>query len=69
MNWSKNNCHAKLMWCGRKNCLNRSDFAKEWDKKKKDKDTVGNDINSASSKFKISLATITSPKDLKALQE
>ena len=41
MNWCKNDCHARPMWCGRKNCLNRSDFAKEWDKKKKKEKGTG----------------------------
>ena len=27
MNWCKNDCHARPMWCGRKNCLNRSDYS------------------------------------------
>ena len=57
------------MWCGRKNCLNRSDFAKEWDKKKKEKGAEGNSNGKASSEFKIALAAITSPEDFKALQE
>ena len=69
MNWCKNDLHSKPMVCGRKNFLNRSDFAKERNKKKKDKYTGGNDINSVFRKFKITLAAITSPKDFKALQE
>jgi hypothetical protein len=27
MGWCKNNCHPKPMWCGRKNCLNREEYA------------------------------------------
>lgn len=69
MNQCKNYCHTKLIWCDRKNCLNRSDIAKEWEKKKKDKESRGYSPNRVSSKFKISLAVITSPEDFKALQE
>ena len=28
MKWCNNNCHPKPMWCGRKNCLNRKEYAK-----------------------------------------
>ena len=69
MIWCDNDCHAKPMWCGRKNCLNRSDFAKEWEKKKKAKGTRANNNSNVSSEFKISLVAITSPEDFKVLQE
>ena len=26
MRWCENDCHEKLIWCGRKNCLGKADF-------------------------------------------
>ena len=68
MNWCKNDCDEKPMWCRRNNCLTRSDYSVAWQKKKKSKDSnSGNDISS--SEFKIALAAMTSPEDFEALQE
>ena len=67
MNWCKNDCHEKPMWCGRKNCLNRADYSAAWQKKKDSKDSnSGNDTSS--SEFRIALAAMTSPEDFEALQ-
>ena len=40
--WFSNNCHDKPMWCGRKNCLNRSDYSAAWKKKKGGNDEGSN---------------------------
>ena len=68
MKWCKNDCHAKPMWCGRKNCLNRADYSKEWGKNNEVKETK-DDNASDNSEFKIALAAMTSPEDFAALQE
>ena len=70
MTWCSNDCHEQPMWCGRKNCMNRSDYSEAWKKKK----GGGNEGSKAqpsngSSEFKIALAAITSPADFAALQE
>ena len=33
MKWCTNNCHKKPMWCGRKNCITKSEFAKKMQEK------------------------------------
>ena len=68
MNWCSNDCHDQPMWCGRKNCLNRADYSKEWQKKKEGKST-SEDGAKSSAEFKIALAAITSTEDFEALQE
>ena len=68
MNWCSNDCHDQLMWRGRKNCLNRAGYSKEWQKKKEGKSTSGDGAKS-SAEFKIALAAITSTEDFEALQE
>ena len=68
MNWCENDCHEKPMWCGRPNCLSRSDYTAAWQKKKNAKDSDSGTANS-SSEFRIALAAITSPEDFEALQE
>ena len=69
MKWCKNDCHPRPMWCGRKNCMNRAEYAAEWKKKNetKKKDEHNNDFSS--SEFKIALAAMTSADDFAALQE
>ena len=60
------------MWCGRKNCLNRSDYSVEWKNRNENKDKVkDNDDTStgSSNEFKIALAAMTSADDFAALQE
>ena len=72
MNWCKNDCHDKPMWCGRKNCLNRSDYSAEWKKRNENKNKVKDNDDSStgsSNEFKIALAAMTSADDFAALQE
>ena len=68
MKWCKNDCHTKPMWCGRKNCLNRTDYAAVWKKKNEKKNTEPS-YDKPSNEFKIALAAMTSPEDFAALQE
>ena len=71
MKWCTNNCHEKAMWCGRKNCLNREDFAANAKRKRGDSDETGGrgDTNNVTKDFKIALAAINSPIDYKMLEE
>ena len=76
MRWCTNDCHSKPMWCGRKNCLNRADFAKAMkEKRERAKAEKGNENNEDSKKpkfnkdFKIALQTMTSNEYFKTLQE
>ena len=57
------------MWCGRKNCMNRSEYAAEWKKKNEAKKKDGPKEDFSSSEFKIALAAMTSPEDFAVLQE
>ena len=69
MKWCKNDCHPRPMWCGRKNCMNRSEYAAEWKKKNEAKKKDGPKEDFSSSEFKIALAAMTSPEDFAVLQE
>ena len=68
MKWCKNDCHERPMWCGRKNCMNRSEYSAAWKKKNESKESE-NTYEGSSSEFKIALAAMTSPEDFAALQE
>ena len=71
MKWCANNCHPKPMWCGRKNCLNREDYAaknggtKGGEEAEKGKSTGNVGV---SSDFKIALAAMTSSQDFETLK-
>ena len=79
MRWCTNDCHKKPMWCGRKNCLNKANFAK----KMKEKWNGTNGINTSGGSnsygkdrdakingdFKISLQAMTSSADYKLLEQ
>ena len=76
MKWCTNDCHDKPMWCGRKNCLNKTDFATMMKSKKEDKEGSGNKTDGAtqgdkdfSKDFKIALAAMTSEDDFETLRE
>ena len=73
MKWCTNDCHPRPMWCGRKNCLNKADFAS---KMKAAKESKGNSEDSSDKKkenglsndFKIALAAMCSSEDYKTLE-
>ena len=76
MKWCTNDCHDKPMWCGRKNCINKTDFASMMKSKKEDKEGSGNKNDGAtqldkdfSKDFKIALAAMTSEDDFETLRE
>ena len=49
--------------------MNRSDYSKEWQKKKGEKESNADSGGAFNDEFKIALAAITSPEDFTALQE
>ena len=57
------------MWCARKNCLDKADFAKQMEKEKDTSGNLGQGANkiSMSKDFKIALAAMTSADDYKSL--
>ena len=65
------------MWCGRKNCVNRSDYASAMQKKRDNKDTSSggnpssndNPKSAYSKDFKIALAALTSAEDFASLED
>ena len=77
MKWCGNDCHDQPMWCGRKNCVNKSDYASAMQKKRDDKDTSsggnsssnGNPKSAYSKDFKIALAALTSAEDFASLED
>ena len=68
MNWCSNDCHRRPMWCGRRKCLNRADFAE-----KKKQEEGGSDDRPqkthVSKEFRMALAALTTAEDLEALEE
>ena len=76
MKWCTNDCHDKPMWCGRKNYLNKTDFASMMKSKKEDKEGSGNKTDGATQRdkdfskdFKIALAAMTSEDGFETLRE
>ena len=72
MKWCKKDCHDKPMWCGRKNCLGRAEFAEAMKKRKETKQggtSSENKRNDFADDFKIALAAMTSAEDYHILTE
>ena len=77
MRWCTNDCHPQPMWCGRKNCLNRADFAKKMEDSQKEggrpesskenNKEKGSGYN-PSNDFKIALAAMCSEEDYETLE-
>ena len=71
MRWCTNDCHPKPMWCGRKNCLNKADFARKMEEREKGgtekKDSAPGGAQ-YSKDFKIALAAMMSAEDFKAIK-
>ena len=72
MKWCTNNCHPKPMWCGRKNCLNREEYAAKYGSKSKPDENVRQQEDKKpaviSDDFKIALAAMTSNQDYETLK-
>ena len=71
MKWCTKDCHDAPMWCGRKNCLGRQEFADAMRKRKEDKQGGANSEkkNNFADDFKIALAAMTSAEDYQTLTE
>lgn len=75
MKWCLKDCHDKLMWYDRKNCMDHSDYHEAQKKRNSDKISGTKDkateakVEANSSEFKVALAAMTSPEDFAALQE
>ena len=68
LKWCTNDCHAKPMWCGRRVCLGKAEFAAKQKKTNDDKgDRAGTKVD-ASKDFRIALAALTSEEDFAALE-
>ena len=77
MRWCTNDCHPRPMLCGRKNCLNKADFAVKMKTAKKTKGSSDLSNNNTSAKkekgysndFKIALAAMCSSDDYRTLEQ
>ena len=74
MRWCAKDCHPQPMWCGRPNCLSRSEYAEAMARKRQGggKQT-GNKNESSKPKlsndFRIILAALTTPEDFASLED
>ena len=70
MKWCSNDCHPQPVWCGRKNYLNRAEFANRMQESQKKEEKTENRSNyKPSSEFKIALAAMCSQEDFEHLEE
>ena len=78
MRWCANDCHPQPMWCGRKFCLNKSEFAKKMQESQKEggRSESSNEKNkengpgyNTSNDFKIALAAMCSEEDYQILEK
>ena len=78
MKWCSNYCHPQLKWCGRKNCMNKAEFAKKMQEsqQKEAKNQSGSERKSESvsdgkpsNEFKIALAAMCSEEDYQFLEK
>ena len=71
MKWCTKDCHDAPMWCGRKNCLGRQEYADVMRKRKEDKQGGAHSEkkNNFAGDFKIALAAMTSAEDYQTLTE
>ena len=63
--WCNKDCHAQPMWCGRRTCLSKEEYATKIaknDGRKTNKPTMSKD-------FRIALAALTSVEDYEALED
>ena len=74
MKWCTNDCHDNPMWCGRKTCVNRAEYASNMQKKRDEHGSTSassssNNKSSISKDFKIALAALTSAEDYASLED
>ena len=63
--WCDKDCHPQPMWCPRTNCMNRADYKKAMDNKRKVDDGQSSKYPND---FKVALSAIVSDEDYKALE-
>ena len=74
MTWCSNDCHQKPMWCGRRSCMSKAEYAQHM-QNRRDKNTnknTGEKDNKnvhVNDEFKVALAALTSPEDYAILNE
>ena len=78
MRWCSNDCHPRPMWCGRKNCLNKAEYASKMQEARSSEDkkdngksqiTENKPMNKVSNDFKIALAAMCSNEDYALLEK
>ena len=74
MNWCSKDCHQQPMWCGRKRCLSKAEYAVAMNDKRngterKTPAVEGNGGRGISNDFKIALAALTTPEDFASLEQ
>ena len=73
MTWCENDCHKQPMWCGRKNCLSKGDYADLMKKKRNNgSKNENNDAKNNNTMFnddvKVALAALTTAEDYSLLE-
>ena len=70
MKWCTNDCHPKPMWCGRKNCMSRAEYAAKYGGKNRENKNREQEKEKPqlSKDFKIALAAMTTKEDFESLQ-
>ena len=74
MKWCDKDCHPQPMWCGRKACMSKSEYAEFMDGKRKGKGKEDRDKNKSgkqriSKDFRIALAALTTAEDFASLED
>ena len=71
MKWCEKDCHEKPMWCGRKTCRGKAEFADMMRKRKAEKQSEESPAakKDFAEDFKIALAAMTSAEDYQTLTE
>ena len=74
MTWCTNDCHPKPMWCERRNCLSKAEFAAKMQSQREggstrdsNRDTKKQNEVKVNEEFKMALAALTSPEDFALL--
>ena len=71
MKWCTKDCHEQPMWCGRKNCLGKAEYAEAMQKRKESKQSAASSGKKKdfAEDFKIALAAMTSAEDYQTLTD
>ena len=69
--WCEKDCHEKAMWCARKTCRNKAEYAEFMASKRRTNDnssTTSTNSSGMSRDFKIAMAAMLKPEDKAALE-